>query len=241
MSNPAAELADLFDSWVMENERPRFARGGTDDVDQVAFWRGQARAVSLLGQVCSAIDALREAGEDVRGFEPFIEEWHKALFSFDHPWAGNYTGPALRAEALASLRSLGLILGWSARSRGISTAQVSQLHEVLRDARDLLREKSSELDEVEYLYLARLLSAVEDAIEEHAAGGTIDLREHLDRLNGALVSVAAKLTVDGEEETGRKVWSIALRLVSVYRGVLGDAGQWAAITGLTMQQLVNGH
>lgn len=237
VTNAATELADLLESWEMVGDRPRIARGGLDDPDDADFWRGQGHAAKLVHTVDAAVQALAASGTDVRGFTRYTAAWHKAVFSVDFVWTQAYNSPAIADDALAALRALAVILDWGAPGSAATTAQTGQLRDLVRGVRDLLTENEGEVGGQELQYLLRLMSAVEDAVEEHSATGVVDLREHLDRLNGALVSVAAKLAADGHEEEGRKVWSYAMRFVSVYRGLLNDAAAFAAITGVTAAQI----
>ena len=238
MTNAASELADLLESWEMVGERPEVARGGGANADDAEFWRGQGHAAKLVHTVDAAVQALQASGTDVRGFTRYTAAWHRAVFSVDYGWAQAYNAPAIGADALAALRALAVILDWGSPTSGATTAQSGQLRELVRDVRDLLTKNEGAIGGQELQYLLRLMSAVEDALEEHSATGAVDLREHLDRLEGALMSVAAKLAADGHEEEGRKVLTFAMRFVSVSRGLLYDAAAFAAISGMTASQLL---
>lgn len=236
MTNFAIELADLFDEWRMVNASPLDVRHREDD-DEVAFWRRQTHAVGLLESSVRAVTTLKATGQDVRGFEPYIPEWYGALFSISYPWNQSTTTPALRSEAIGALRSLGLIVSMQGQLRAPASARTGELRGLVADAKALLEAHRGDLEGDEFLYVFRLVGAVEDALADRAALGSINLRDHVDRLNGALLSLGSQLRADGDSEEGSKFLKTALNIVASYRGLLADVSAYAAITGVTLQQL----
>jgi len=236
MANDATELADLFDEWHMKNWTPLDARSQEGDDDRT-FWARQTRAVGLLESSINAMEELQAAGEDVRGIAPYVNEWYKALFSVDVPWTQVAHTAVLRSEAIGALRNLGLVFDLQSRLTVPSRAKTDDLRGLVRDAEKLLEENRDNLDAAELEYVFRLLRAVDGALAEKATLGTVNLREHIDRLNGALVSVASQLTADGQDAAGAKVWKLALGIVATYRGLVADVAAYAAITGVSLQQL----
>lgn len=220
----------------MKNETPLGARGKGGG-SGAEFWRGQTDAVVLLREVDMLVESMRQAGSDVRGFDPYIVDWHRAVFSVEAHWQQGHNRAAIAPEPLAALRSLALVLDLTRAPSPAVIASASQLRDLVREARDLVGANADALGKAELQYVYSLLQGVDDLLSEVSALGGVDLREHLDRLNGALVSVAAALAAEGHGETGQKIWSVALRIVGTYRGLLNDAGQWAAITGVTLTQL----
>ncbi|OII27540.1 hypothetical protein BIV04_03115 [Frigoribacterium sp. MCBA15_019] len=207
---------------------------------EAAFWRGQAAAVAAVKDVDAAVESLRAAGADVRAYEPYVTTWYAAVFSEDYPWSQPANAPAVSQNSLLALRGLATTLQFARPSVPGAVAARANLRGLVSEAREALHANSDELDAAELQYVFTLLTSVDTLLAETAVLGESNLREHIDRLNGALVSVAAKLRADGHEEAGNKLWGVALNIVGVYRGLLNDAGQWAAIASVMLQQLTDG-
>lgn len=214
MGNPATELAALFESWTLERNTPVEARGGANDGD-VAFWRAQAYAVSLLQQVDHALGGLALAGEDVSMYD--LAPWYRVAFSKDAHWAtAGQSGVAIRSEDLNALKSLGLLLKWAKKESALSVQQRSDLLGCVQDAIELLRNDGAGLEADEKAYALTLLESLRSMLDEKAILDESDLRVTIDQLDGALVRIAAQFfALDGDDSRASRVHAVIGRIVRV--------------------------
>jgi hypothetical protein len=237
MPNAAFELAKTLDSWKMSSESAKSARSRSGELDGVQFWRSQASAVELLREVDRMIDSLRRSGQDVTPFEDYVEEYYQAVFSYEVGWQNSAFGAALDAHALNSLRFLGMY--WDAASVGVSPLEPAArtgLLGALIEARDALLNLPT-LSQAEREYVYRLVDGAHSFIDEHETLGSADLRQHVERVSGALLSVVAQLP-DEDSESRQAILSALGRVVHYARGGLQDAAAMAAIAAVALQPAI---
>lgn len=226
--NPAKELAALLVSWRPQEVTPWEARVGAAGGDTLVAWRAQGRAAALLREVDQALDALRAAGEDTEAFDPWVEEWHEAVFSYRTTWRERTSAPLMRPEALSLLQAFGLLLDRNVLPP-LDERRRSALLAALDDVEGLLGSEADRLSEADREYLWRLVNGAREFVAETAVRGAADLREHLDRLSGALLSMAARFAEAGDEETARTFGSVAVKIATGARTVLGVAADLATV------------
>jgi hypothetical protein len=233
MINPATELADIFTAWGNDESGHDLygARGGK--ADELAVWSEHGNAVVLLRQVEEALVALRtNAKVDTEPFDRYVVEWYKGVFQPDRQWTVEFRGDAADHAAVGALRTLGIVLDFGGAPTRINVVQRTSIAGCIAEALTLLDSESGEvLDSVERLYIYRLLSETRTSLEERSLTGGMDLRANIDRLNGALLGVAAQFEGLGDHESANRVAGVAGRIVQLLRGVTYDLAAVATIAG----------
>lgn len=230
MSNPASELAALFESWAVQTgENPRSVRGREGDI--LSFWREQARAVALVRDCDAAVQAMQRSGIEVRGLVYYVDEWYAAAFSENLGWLTNATKPS-SPIGMSALLALHQLSPWMSRNWGgsVTAEQRHDFSRVLKQLDDLMTEVGDDLTEDERSYVHTLLSAARALLEERTVLSDSDLREHLDVLNGALLRAAGSLHTEGKFDKAKKVLQVVGQLV-VIAGGLATTGQTAIEAG----------
>ncbi len=227
--NAAQELAELLVSWQQSQSaawetRVAVAQGH----DTLTAWRTHARAGGLLREVDRALESMRDANMPTEAFDPWVEAWHAAVFAYPAGWNERSNAPAIDPAPLSSLQALGLVLDLNALPP-VDEARRETLLAALRDAEVLLGQEQDHLTASEQEYVWRLLNGARDFVMEQRVRGEADLREHLDRLSGALLGMAARLGESGEQALGQRFAAVALTIAAKARTVVYDAAALATI------------
>jgi hypothetical protein len=236
VTDPANDLADLFERWTMRNATPFSTRVAAHEEDEFegpleSVWVAHERAFYLFLEVRRAIKSLRESGKPVGAYDWAQAEWIRCILSVDYNWSGQaYESAAIRPEAVALLRSLSLVLSF-ANPRGLEPAAMERLTDALRTARDLLTTVKADLEDDEVYYVFTLLGAAESFIGEHEVLDAVDLKQHLDRLKGALFDVAIRLEGNGKTDAGKAVMAVMFKIASVTANVVNFTAAAVTIYG----------
>jgi hypothetical protein len=236
MSTPASELADLMQAWGFRNKSPiaHRAEQAKLEPDSLAFWREQGRLAQLLQEVEQMSTKLKAAGKSTRAIDYYMDEYYHAVFSSRHPWMTDQSSAQLiRHEAVLALWDFSELWEATFRDRVVDDQMKADLRELLTEARGLIAEYEDVLSGAELEYVYTLVAAAFDAVDQTEVLGGFDLRAHLERLNGALVNVAAQVA-DVDPEGGRRFVEFAFRVVAVARKTMHDGAALAAISGWSL-------
>jgi|GEM_PF-4952737 len=221
--NPAEELADLLDSWNMpgQDDMTIYARreGSSHDI---VMWRRHQHAMILLAQVGVALDNLERMGKNTAGWRIHEAELHRAIVLPDHIWGQPAGAPMIDASAIGSLRALGTLIDLVATPAPSTQAKIDLLAEVLAEGVALVADESIPLQPAERAYILTLLQELRDVVEQKMVLGDVDLQERVDRLNGALLRVAADFADAGDPATAEKFQAIIGKILNGTRGTLHD-------------------
>jgi hypothetical protein len=231
MSNPAAELAVLLQSWASDNQPPVDARGGVHPGD-VDFWRTEGDAVEKLRQIDSALASLRAAGIDVSMYDEYVADRYRAVFSFAQAWDSRTTAEAISPGALAMLRALSVTMQFGATAGVFTEDQRRTLANCVDDAMALLQEGGEGLSASETAYVYRILDSVRSVVEGKTVLGAVDLQAVIDQLVGALAGLAAQYqNIDGDDSRSKRVVDVVGKIIRTTRSVTYDAAALASIGG----------
>lgn len=194
-------------------------------------WETHGRPLHLLLAIETELAGIRASGEPTDGWDVWVPSWWQAIFQPERAWSAAFSGDALSPQALSGLRTLASYLKVTGGTRSLEEAPRKSLLESLGDASELLSGAAGALlTEAERLYIFRLLQSAREVVEEKALGGDVDLRAVIDRLNGALLGVAAHLEAAGDTESAKSMMDVLRRIVSVSRTGVYDLAAFAAIT-----------
>jgi hypothetical protein len=233
MINPATELANLFAQWSSPDTVTSVysARGGQQASPKL--WKEQGRAVILLKQVEEVLDTLRRLPDiDTEPFDRYVVDWYEGMFQPERSWSSAFAGDAALHASVGSLRSLGTVINLGGVPGRLSDIQRESVLNCVSDAIELLDSPSGEaLATTEREYVYRLLSETRSSLEEKIVVGGMDLRANIDRLNGALLGVAAQFNAIGDSGAAQQAASTAGRIVQLVRGIIYDVAAIAQIAG----------
>ncbi|MDN4599444.1 hypothetical protein [Leifsonia virtsii] len=231
MTNPAQELAALLSGWHVSNgNTPVTARGGEHQGD-LPFWQKQAHAVNLVQEIERAIAALDAQNRNVEEFRAAVPAWYRAVFSYSIPWGNGLNGSsaAIDSAALSMLSGFGLVLDLMGDSPALSSTQREELRVSLAQAQELLDEELSAVPNTERAYVMTLVDALTTALSFDGPLDAEALKATIDQLNGALIAIAAQLSVVGEADKAQVFMDVVKKIVSATRGAVYDAAALAGI------------
>lgn len=89
MSNPARDIADLFEKWAEHAEERTIigARAPGANRATTALWVEMRRAIELLFAFESRVDQLEAAGANVAHYRSLISPMYQAIFAPDVTWS----------------------------------------------------------------------------------------------------------------------------------------------------------
>lgn len=236
MSTPASELADLMQAWKFTNKSAMAFRAeqAALEADSLEFWREQGRLTQLLSQVEQMVVQLKGAGRSTRAIDYYMDEYYRAVFSSNHAWTQDQRAAELvRHEAVLALWDFSELWQATFQDQIVDDRTKANLGDLLAEARALIGDYVEVLSAPEQAYVYALISGAFDAVEQTNVLGGFDLRAHVERLNGALLNVAAQVA-DVDPEGGRRFVEVAFRVVAAARKTMHEGAALAAITGLNI-------
>lgn len=220
MTNPALLLAKLCESWRIDNtklpERVRF----NADPESLEFWQMHRLAVRYLDELETALSSLKATGADVSFFEDSFPAWNKAVFSYTTPWhrAGTNTGDGVMSKMeLQMLKALGAHLEIAKMIPTFTGSSISELITTVGELRKMTVENRELADNVRR-YLLGLIVEVERVLNEHEAFSTVQIRQKVMELLGAVITTTSTLSdLDERQNWKAKAGTLAV----VISGALG--------------------
>lgn len=185
------------------------------------------------------IKSLAGTGQDVAPFEEYLPDFYRAVFSADVGWVDRAHGDPLERHPMNGLKMLGLY--WDSASLSVSPLTPESregLLGALLDARDAILAIPS-LSQTEREYVFRLVDGAHSFVDEHEVLGAADLRAHIERVSGALLSVVAQLP---ENESGERqaVVKALDRIVIFARNSVYDLAAIATVYGTAAPGIIQG-
>lgn len=234
MSNPALELAELFEAW-------QIPRGSTAEASRKAakpvgmtFWRQHSLAVEYLIQIEAELRAMQAAGDDVEDYVDYLRSWYEGVFAYRTGFRPGIPDGALAVpvDSYKMLKGLGLLLGKIGMRSVGSPTQRQSLLACIESAVGLIEDELVDWDRSEKEYLFRVLEAARALLKENAVLGEADLRSMINELIGALTGIALDLRAsEGPESTRfQTVMNWIGRTTTVLRGIVYDSEAVASLT-----------
>lgn len=234
MSNPALELAAIFENWEVPGGSSVENARGYDPADPLAFWHNHLHATELLASIEAELRAMEASGDDVTVYTNYLSHWYAGLFSYENGWRPGLSNGAraISEPALGMLRGLGLLLGKVGMSSVRSPTQRTTLLSCIEGAIALLETELDEWDRSEKEYLFRLLEAARRALRETTVLGDIDLRSLINELIGALTGIALDIRASEGKDSSRfqKFMDWIGTTAGVLRGIIYDAEALSSLT-----------
>ncbi|WP_435120163.1 hypothetical protein [Amycolatopsis thermoflava] len=233
MGNPAEHLAQIFESWGYKHSQTTAqARGGSGGAESIEFWRQHARAVQLLGEIETCLDALEAGEHDVTHFREALPAWYGAVFSYQHGWTQGvqHDRSVLAPGDLRLLKSLGTLMRFQDQPV-LASDGVAQLEVALDAARELI-DTDPRLHDGVRQYLAALIGEVRDCASQIDRYGETPARSATFRLTGAM-QFAASRSLDPDDAEARKKWATVVQglLLPFLAGATGQIAS-AAVRSL---------
>jgi hypothetical protein len=244
MANPAAELADLLETWgrIPNGTSIYTVRGSSSNGrGDVEMWRRHLDAVALLAQVDQSLRAMELSGRKVDHHVRAFPLWCEGMFAPNELWNQISQGvrESIDATAIDRLHSFADFLGSTEPGTMIGPAERLGIREAVGSLIDLLGSDEVSLDDSSKRYIFELLSAIQRLADEHLVTGTTDLVRRINELYGALSLLADDLSEAGAtpgfvsklRSAARRVYPYAHFGVTAGLAALGAAADVKAVTG----------
>jgi hypothetical protein len=196
MSNPAAALLDIFNSWaevsIAASQRPGL---GTPEMSGEIQ---HIHALELVREIWQQLDVLEAEGIDVDVFREASAKWVHIVLAYPRTWGSAAEHGALFKEGrLDILQALIAVL--SGRRSTINLAAAPGIGDFLDGIMTLLAEDDA-LDDALRAYIVKLVSEVRRASDLYKATGEFNAEDALTQLWVAL------LAAEGQSAKKKSRW-----------------------------------
>lgn len=228
MTNVAHTLADRLRLFVHPaNETPESRRGFTSATD-IDAWRRHAEDNELLRQIDNLLKGMDAAGTNVDMFMSALPRWYAGVNFATDPWGQATQTGKTRAPCNNSdvdlLDALGLVISTGG---GVTLTEDDRrsLADVLKEARDLVENDTSDMPPHVRHYLWSLIVRAEMVVKDFEHFGPDAVRQVAFELGGAMTAQAER--AEGRQEPARAGrWRAAATQLMV--GFMGGAGSTAS-------------
>lgn len=216
IENAPRQLAALISDWrtVPANSTPESVRGNSSPKGDLAFWRDQAKLISLVQEVEHHLLAIERSGMNVDHLRKHIPALYELLFSFTVPWSSAIARNrrALDDPAFDMLATLGMLVqsqklepAWSEEQRNALNSLLDQLDDYLASNEDI--------DDASQQYLFTLAKELRQAVEEVGRFGTALVRKSSRELAGALLGEVEHANRNGKQRAADFFGKIVQELI----------------------------
>lgn len=233
MTNAATRLADQLEAWAVPKNTMPHAIRGFDDADDLESWRHFTRtAAAWVAIIDDTLQGMAAEGEDVSLFEQFLPKWYAGVHWVTTPFAAPAasTRPTCEKHEIDMLRAFGLLLD-TADPLQLTEEERRSLTDVLKTARELLEDTSSELPKDVRRYVWGLIIRAQAVVDEYEKFGTEAVRQVALELGGALQAQAERADHNGDHAQSARWKAVVVQLL---------VGFFSGASGGTAQALVEG-
>lgn len=184
MTNPAAELLDIFRLWAEGNANMNAAtlRNLSDPYGGDGM-RSQMRAVKCLERIDQVLNDLERRGRSVRATREYWPEWQAAVFAFPHGWTQANGKVFFNRHMMNQLEATAdTINDWSPapsdKAKENLRSSLGQIAEAMTSDQSLPEELKG--------YMAKIMRHIQSILDDFAVYGRFDLEEALEQMQVAL-------------------------------------------------------
>ena len=227
MTNSALALFELFSSWRTNLEGNQNSVANSRRLEEPEGIVENRVGMSHLMDTIRGLDELENAGVQVRVYKRYVAHWTRMLMSYPLGWY-TQTG-AEEAFPSSAMDQLEALSSWfEVHKPRLRPEAKGTLHELVDDTRSLLRDDDSISNELR-LYLQRLISEIDAALNDEELGESFDYASATERLWVGLFAASAQ-SADDEQKSR---WSNLARrfLIPTTIGVLSGLPAAAATLG----------
>jgi hypothetical protein len=190
MSNPAADLHELFTRWGAVLDEGNQSAMSSRQLDSEEGFAKQRDAMGHLLDVVEGLSRLEDQGLPVSIYRKYVAAWTSMTMNCDRHWNSAMSRetafPQNEMDHLETLR------GWFAvGAPRVRSGTDAELRVLLSDVGALLDDDASISDELR-LYIRRLVADVQASLDDEKLGSGFDLGDAAERLWVALFAAAGQ-------------------------------------------------
>lgn len=204
VSNPARELHAIYVDWQSKIHPPRASVG---DVLRPTTAQGQPQyltAMKLLIRMGDLLTEFESNGMAVDVFRKWYPKWWGPVLAHPGGWRTDNAASAFPQEVLDQIEVYATFL--DGKVYEFPDAKKPTLRSVLDEVRDLL-EKDDSLDQALRQYIHRLLTLIQNALDDEAVGAATDMATRVRELWVAL-RAAEGASVEKKSRWNKVWWKI---------------------------------
>lgn len=224
MTNPAAELLEIFRSWDGTSS-PNVDRH-FDQAGGVEAAEKHVRAMKLIWDIHRQLDEWSSRGQSVDAYREATVAWVRTVLANPRNWTTNgETAYVMQRARMDMLEGLSHAMSLAAPT--VLPEHRSAVRQSLAEIVSLLGQDDSISDQLR-LYILRLVQEIQLASDEFEVTGRFDAEEAMERLWVAL------LAASGQSKKHRATWKKRAEAIVVP----AVAGMLASVPGITAQAVL---